>query len=164
LQGPESFSDQPSHGTIPRYAATGKSLKMLGILDILVLILVRRHHCSRCGRTFWAAPPHLGRHTAIGREHYLCVCGNRYETGRREWEHLSRDEKRVYLWSGLLAIPILVTTFAAIAGYFLRWHEPYWMMSVFLGVLGLLSGLICSGFLLTIRGLPVLASLRRSRR
>jgi hypothetical protein len=76
---------------------------MFGILDILVLILVRRRHCSRCGRTFWAAPPHLGRDTAVGREYYLCVCGNCYETGRREWEHLSRDEKRVYLRSGLLA-------------------------------------------------------------
>jgi hypothetical protein len=136
---------------------------MFGILDILVLILVRRRHCSRCGRTFWAAPPHLGRDTAVGREYYLCVCGNRYQTGRREWEHVSRDEKRVYLWSGLLAIPILLMTLAAIGGYFLRWHEPYWTMSVILGVLGFLSGLICSGFLLTIRGLPVLASLRRTR-
>jgi hypothetical protein len=117
---PNQFPEQPSHGTIHRDAATGKSLKMFGILDILVLILVRRRHCSRCGRTFWAAPPHLGRDTAVGREYYLCVCGNRYETGRREWEHLSRDEKRVYLWSGLLAIPILLTTFAAIGGYFLR--------------------------------------------
>jgi hypothetical protein len=136
---------------------------MFGILDILVVILVRRRHCSRCGRTFWAAPPHLGGDTAVGREYYLCVCGNRYETGRREWEHLSLEEKRVYLWSGLLAIPILLTALAAMGGYFLKWHEPYWMMSVFIGVLGLISGLICSGLLLTIRGLPVLASLRRSR-
>ena len=75
----------------------------------------------------------------------------------------SRCLEELYLWSGLLAIQLLLTTLAAIVGYFLRWHEPYWMMSVFLGVLGFLSGLSCSSFLLTIRGLPVLASLRRTR-
>ena len=101
---------------------------------------------------------------AVGRESYLCVCGHKYETGRREFAHLSREEKRKHLWSGLVAIPIVTTALAAIGGYFLRWHEPFWTMSVILRFLGLLSGLICSALLLVIRGLPVLASLRRTRR
>jgi hypothetical protein len=75
---------------------------------------------------------------------------------------LGREEKRKYLWSGLVAIPVVVAALAAIGGYFLRWHEPYWMMSVILGFLGLLSGLICSALLLIIRGLPVALSLRRT--
>ena len=136
---------------------------MFGILDIIVLILVRRRHCSRCDRVFWAAPVHNGEDISIGRECYVCVCGNRYETGRREWTHLGQDEKRKYLWSGLLMIPVVTMALGAIGGYFLKWHEPYWFMSVFVGFLGLLGGLICSVTLLLIRGLPVMTSLRRTR-
>ena len=136
---------------------------MFGILDIIVLILVRRRHCPRCDRAFWAPPVHTGGDTCIGRECYVCVCGNKYETGRREWAHLSRDEKREYLWSGLLMIPLVTLALGAIGGYFLKWHEPYWFMSVFIGFLGLVSGVICSAVLLLIRGLPVMTSLRRTR-
>ena len=137
---------------------------MFGMLDIVVLILVRRHHCTRCGRVFWAPPVHIGKDICIGRECYTCLCGNRYETARREWIHLSQEEKRNYLWSGFLTIPLVTTALGAIGGYFLKWHEPYWFMSVFIGFLGLLSGLICSTALLIIRGLPVLTSLRRTAR
>jgi hypothetical protein len=137
---------------------------MFGILDVVVLILVRRRHCLRCSRVFWAPPVHRGEDICIGRECYVCVCGNRYETGRREWTHLSREEERKYLWSGLLMLPLVTTGLGAIGGYFLKWHEPYWFMSVFIGFLGLLSGLTCSAALLIIRALPVVMSLRRSRR
>ena len=105
---------------------------MFGILDILILILVRRHRCTECGRAFWAAPPHTGTEVAIGREFYLCECGNRYDTGRREWHHLNSDVKRAYLWSGLLLIPLVITALAAVGGYFLKWHEPYWTIQSFL--------------------------------
>jgi len=136
---------------------------VLGIVDLVVLVLVRRHHCTRCDRVFWAPPIHVSEDICIGRECYVCACGNRYETGRREWIHLSPDEKRKYLWSGLLVIPLVVAGLGAIGGYLLRWHEPYWFMSVFIGVLGLVSGLICSAVLLAVRGLPVVTSLRRTR-
>ena len=136
---------------------------MFGILDILVLILIRRHRCSRCERGFWAPPPHPNGALAVGREDYVCVCGNRYVTGRREWTHLSVEEKRKYLWSGLVMIPVITVAIGAIGGYFLRWHEPYWLMSIFIGFLGLLSGLICSAVLLFIRWLPVATSLLRTR-
>ncbi len=136
---------------------------MFGILDIIFLILVRRRNCKSCGRAFWAAPPHTGRETAVGRESYLCVCGDKYETGRREWAHLDKEEKRKYLWSGLSTILFATTVLAAIGGYFLRWHEPYWTMSVILGFLGLLSGLICCAVLLGIRSLPVAVSWWRTR-
>jgi hypothetical protein len=136
---------------------------MFGIIDILVLILIRRRHCIRCGRSFWAAPPHSGADISIGRESYICVCGNRYETRKSEWAHLSREQKREYLWSGLVAIPAIITSLAAVVGYFLRWHEPYWVMALILGFLGLLSGLICSALLLILRALPVVASMRRSK-
>jgi hypothetical protein len=136
---------------------------MFGILDIIVLILIRLRHCGQCGRSFWAPPVHNGPDVCVGRECYVCLCGNRYETRRREWVHLSREEKRKYLWSGLLMTPLVTTALAAIGGYFLKWHEPYWFMSVFIGFLGLLSGLICSAALLVIRGLPVITSLRRTR-
>lgn len=136
---------------------------MFGILDIIVLILVRRHRCSRCDRVFWAPPPHPSDGLAIGRESYVCVCGNRYMTGRREWTHLSVEDKRKYLWSGLVIIPIVTSLMGAIGGNFLRWHEPYWFMSVFIGVLGLIAGLICSSVLLLIRWLPVAGSSLRTR-
>ena len=117
---------------------------MFGILDIIILILVRRQHCSRCNRGFWAPPPHTSSELALGREFYVCICGNRYVTGRREWSGLTVEEKRRYLWSGLLVLPIATTVMGATVGYFLRWHEPYWFMSVFIGFFGLLSGVICS--------------------
>jgi hypothetical protein len=60
-------------------------------------------------------------------------------------------------------IPLVTVALGAIGGYLLKWHEPYWFMSVFVGFLGLLSGLICSAALLLIRGLPVMTSLRRTR-
>jgi len=116
---------------------------MFGILDVIVivLILIRRRRCSRCDRVFWAPPPHPSGELAIGRERYVCVCGNIYETGRREWAHLSVEEKHKYLWSGLVMIPIITTATGVVGGYLLRWHEPYWFMAIFIGFLGLLSGL-----------------------
>ncbi len=57
-------------------------------------------------------------------------------------------------------IPLVTTALGATGGYFLKWHEPYWFMSVFIAFLGLLSGIICSAALLLIRGIPVLVSLR----
>ena len=128
---------------------------MFGILDVIVLILVRRHRCSRCDRVFWAPPPHASDDLAIGKECYICVCGNKYETGRREWANLSTEEKHKYSWSGLVMVPVTTTALGAIGGYFLGWHGPYWFMSVFIGFLGLLSGLTCSAILLFIRWLPV---------
>lgn len=110
-----------------------------------------------------APPQHPRGELAIGREAYVCTCGNRYETGRREWIHLSIEEKRKYLWSALLMIPVLTTAMGAIGGSFLQWHEPYWFMSVFIAFLGLLSGLICSAVLLSLRCLPVAHSLLRTR-
>jgi hypothetical protein len=136
---------------------------MFGILDIIILVLIRRHRCTRCERVFWAPPPHASGELAVGRERYICACGNRYETGRHEWAHLNAEAKGKYLWSGLVMIPVITVALGAIGGYFLRWHEPYWFMSVFIGFLGLLSGLICSAVLLFIRWLPVAASLLRTR-
>jgi hypothetical protein len=37
-------------------------------------------------------------------------------------------------------IPVVTMALGAIAGYFLKWHEPYWFRSVFVGFLGLLGG------------------------
>jgi hypothetical protein len=136
---------------------------MFGIIDILFLILIRRRTCTHCGRSFWAAPPHRGTHISIGRERHICVCSNRYETGRREWAHLNREQRRRYLWSGLLAIPAVLTVLAAIGGCLLRWQQPFWVMGLFLGLLGLLGGLICSAILLAIRSLPIAGSVLRTR-
>jgi len=61
-------------------------------------------------------------------------------------------------------IPVVLTVLGAIGGYFLRWHEPYWFMALFIGFLALLTGAFCSGVLLLIRWLPVAASLWRTRR
>jgi hypothetical protein len=136
---------------------------MLGILDLVILVWSHRRRCTHCGSPFWAPPIHRGKEVSIGRERYVCVCGNKYETGRHEWVHLTPEEKRKYLWSGLVVIPAVTTILAAIIGYFLKWHEPYWTMAVILGFLGLLGGLICSALLWVMRSLPVMLSLRRTR-
>jgi hypothetical protein len=76
--------------------------------------------------------------------------------------NLSPEEKREYLWSGLLVIPLITAILGLIIGYLLKWHEPYWVMSVLIGIIGFLSGSICSAALLVIRGMPVMMSRYRT--
>jgi hypothetical protein len=59
-------------------------------------------------------------------------------------------------------LPAVITALAAIAGYMVRWHEPYWMMAAFFGVLGLITGIICSSLLWLARWRRIRASLRRT--
>src|SRR5438105_8313270 len=136
---------------------------MLGLLDIALAIISCRHNCPQCGAAFWCEPPPRTGELSVGKECHVCLCGSRIETGNREWVHLSSEERRTYFWSGSLAIPAVTTVLAAIAGYLVRWYEPYWMMAVFFGALGLITGFICSSFLWLRRGLRVWASLQRTR-
>jgi len=136
---------------------------MWSLLDIVLLVVSHRHKCVQCGAAFWCESSPPRGELSVGRECYICHCGARYDIGNREWIHLTEDERRRYLWSGTLAIPAVTTVLASILGYFLRWHEPYWFMAVFLGFLGLITGLICSSFLWIKRGLRIWASRRRTR-
>jgi hypothetical protein len=134
------------------------------MIEVLLLLLTAsRRTCPQCGATFWCPHSALDGELAVGKERYICLCGARYETGNREWVHLTRVEQRKYFWSGTLAIPVITTALGAVGGYLLRWHEPYWFMAVFIGFLGLISGMICSSFLWLRRGLRIWASVRRTR-
>ena len=135
---------------------------MFGLLDIALVIIICRHHSQQCGAVFWCEPPPRTGELSVGNECHVCLCGARNETGNREWVHLKPEEQRTYFWSGTLAIPAVMTVLAAIAGYPVRWHEPYWMMAVFFGALGLTTGFICSSFLWPRRGLRVWDSLQRT--
>lgn len=136
---------------------------MFGLLHIALLIWGYRCKCPQCGAAFWCdSPPEPGE-LSVGRECYVCLCGFRYENGNREWAHLTREERKKSLWSGTLMIPLITTILGAVGGYLLRWHEPYWMMAILIGVLGFLTGMICSSFLWLKRGLRIWASLRRTR-
>src|ERR1051325_419518 len=123
------------------------------MLELILLIWSYRHTCPSCGVSSWREPPAQDGELSVGKEVYVCLCGAKWTTGNREWMHLSPEERKKYLWSGTLIVPIVTTTLAAIGGYLVRWHEPYWMMAVFFGVLGLIAGLICSSFLWLKRGL-----------
>ena len=136
---------------------------MWPLLHIVLLVVSRRHICRQCGAAFWCEPGPAGGELSVGREYYVCLCGARYEIGNREWVDLTADERHRYFWSGTLVIPVITTVLAAIVGFFLRWHDPYWFMAVFLGILGLITGLICSSFLWIKRGLRIWASKRRTR-
>ena len=133
------------------------------LFDLILLVISCRHTCPSCGMTFWCEPGPGRRELSVGKGCHICVCGSRYETGNREWINLNHEERKRYFWSGTLIIPLVTTTLAAIAGYLVRWHEPYWFMAVFFGFLGLITGLICSSFLWTKRGLRIWASMRRTR-
>ena len=133
------------------------------MLELILLIWSYRHTCPSCGVSSWREPPAQDGELSVGKEVYVCLCGAKWTTGNREWMHLSPEERKKYLWSGTLIVPIVTTTLAAIGGYLVRWHEPYWMMAVFFGVLGLIAGLICSSFLWLKRGLYILKSIRRTR-
>src|SRR3981081_4167309 len=136
---------------------------MFGLLDLALLIVSYRRHCQQCGAAFWCEPSPARGELRGGRECHVCLCGCRYETGNREWVHLTQEERKKYLWSGTFVIPVVTTLLAGVAGYLVRWHEPYWMMAVFFGFLGFLTGMICSSFLWLKRGLRIWASLRRTR-
>jgi hypothetical protein len=138
-------------------------LNMFGLLDLAVLVVSCRRHCLHCGTVFWCDPPPTHGELSVGSEYHVCWCGTRYETGNREWAHFTRDERRKYLWSRTLLVPAVTTLLAALAGYLVRWHEPYWMMAAFFGALGFVTGMICSSFLWLRRGLRIWASLRRTR-
>lgn len=133
------------------------------LLDLILLVVSCRHTCQQCGAAFWCEPGPRQGELSVGKECHVCICGARFETGNREWIHLSPEERKKYFWSGTVIIPLLTTTLAAIAGYLVRWHEPYWFMAVFFGFLGLVTGLICSSFLWLKRGARIWASLRRTR-
>ena len=135
----------------------------MGLLDLILLIISCRHKCSQCGAAYWCEPPPRHGELSVGKEVHTCICGMRYETGNREWARLNPEQRRSYFWSGTLLIPVVTTTLAATAGYLVRWHEPYWFMALFFGLLGLVTGLICSSFLWLKRGLCIWASLRRTR-
>jgi hypothetical protein len=130
---------------------------------LILLILGYRHTCSECGAVFWCEPLAVNGELSVGKECHLCLCGARYETGNREWVHLSTEEKRKYLWSGTLIVPVITTLLAGVAGYLTRWHEPYWMVALLFGLVGLITGLICSSFLWLKRGLRIWVSVRRTR-
>jgi hypothetical protein len=136
---------------------------MFGLLHLALLIMSCRRHCSQCGAVFWCEPSPADGELSVGRGCHVCLCGARFETGNREWVDLTRDEKRKYLWSGTLMLPAVTTLLAAVAGYLVRWHEPYWMMAVFFGILGLITGMICSSFLWLKRGIRIWGSLQRTR-
>ena len=136
---------------------------MFGLLDLALLIVSCRHHCPQCGVVFWCEPSPAHGELSVGKECHVCLCGARHETGNREWVHLTRAERKKYLWSGTFTLLVVTTLLAGIAGYLVRWHEPYWMMAVFFGFLGFLAGMICSLFLWLKRGLRIWASLRRTR-
>jgi hypothetical protein len=122
----------------------------------------RIRYCPVCGNVFFVEPsPPLGP-VRVGPEYQTCVCGATHPTGKSEWVHLGKAERREYLWSGLGTLLILITGAAAVAGYLTRWHEPYWLMAVVFGFLGLLAGLICSLLVLAGRWLQVLASRGRA--
>ena len=136
---------------------------MFGLLDLALLVVSCRRHCPQCGTVFWCEPPPAKGEMSVGRECHTCLCGARYHTGNREWAQLTPDERRKYLWSGVLLVPTVTTVLAAVAGYLVRWHEPYWAMAVFFGFLGFITGVICSSFLLLRRGVRIWASLQRTR-
>jgi hypothetical protein len=136
---------------------------MFGLLDVALLIVSCRRHCTQCGAVFWCEPSPAHGELSVGKECHVCLCGLRYETGNREWVHLTAEERKRYLWSGTFIVPVVTTLLAAVAGYLVRWHEPYWMMAVLFGFLGFLTGMICSSFLWLKRGLRIWASLRRTR-
>src|SRR5579863_8127800 len=109
---------------------------MFRLLDLVFLIVSCRRHCAQCVAGFWCEPSPARGELSAGKECHVCLCGARYETGNREWVHLAPDEQKKYFWSGTLVIPVVTTLLAAVAGYLVKWHEPYWLMSVVFGFLG----------------------------
>jgi hypothetical protein len=50
--------------------------------------------CDKCGRdiTKHLRPGQSHTWAPMGRERYLCLCGQKYLTGAREWDHFSERE------------------------------------------------------------------------
>jgi hypothetical protein len=137
---------------------------VFGIFEILWLVFRGLRRCTNCGAILWIGEPPRRREIRVGKEEYVCKCGARYPTGCKEWVHLTARQQHDYFWSLTVLVPASTTTLAAIAGYLVRWHEPYWLMSAFFGALGLFAGMLCSSFLWLKRWMSIRASVHRTGR
>src|SRR4051812_18520144 len=83
-------------------------------------VKVYRQACPDCGCE-WAQQLSSRQDVIrIGKEAYVCKCPKTWTTGRIEWNHLSRERRRLYFFSeaeiGVLAICTLVPP---LFGYFI---------------------------------------------
>ena len=53
--------------------------------------------CPSCASKFNYRPYPDQKHIRVGEEIHVCKCGLRWRTGKREWNHLSKHDKLIYL-------------------------------------------------------------------
>lgn len=61
------------------------------------MIFVYYRKCPKCGAAFqWRLRPDALR---VGEEVSVCICGEQYWSGKREWVHFSKSQKFFYFCS-----------------------------------------------------------------
>jgi hypothetical protein len=114
--------------------------------------------CPTCKKT-WSAQLSQAKVIRLGHETFRCKCGKDWDTGRKEWAHLTREQRLSYFFSqaeyGVLAI---CTVTPPLFAYFIA---DRWRSAGMAAVYGLLVGLFFCVLLWAHKMLLVKLSLRR---
>jgi len=115
-------------------------------------------HCPDCGEN-WAAQLSQSRVIRLGKEFYICKCNKQWPTGRVEWSHLSREQRRTYFVSTAeIGVLVICTIMPALFGYFIG---NGWSAALRAGIWGFGVGVVFAAFLWLIKISLVGLSVRR---
>jgi hypothetical protein len=122
-------------------------------------VTVYYKECPICGQK-WAERISQSRVIRLGKETFICKCKKQWPTGRVEWSHLSRDQRRAYFVSTAeTGVLVISTIMPALFGYFVGNGGPAALRA---GIWGLGVGVLLAGVLWMIKLWLVALSLRRS--
>ena len=125
---------------------------------MFVHVKVYYQKCPQCGAKF---NERLSQSSVlrVGKETYVCRCNTAFDTGKKEWAHLSVDERRGYFFSQAeIGVMLISAVVPGVFGYFVGSGIE---SAVSASAWGFLFGAAFVGILWTIKTIIVKTSLRR---
>jgi hypothetical protein len=82
----------------------------------LARVTVYYKRCPDCGQK-WATQLSQSQVIRLGKEAFICKCNKRWQTGRVEWSHRSREQRRAYFVSSAeIGVLVICTIMPALIG------------------------------------------------
>lgn len=115
--------------------------------------------CPDCGQK-WATQLSPNQQVIrLGKETFTCKCKKQWPTGRVEWSHLSREQRRAYFVSSAeIGVLVICTIMPALFGYFIG---NGWSSALRAGIWGFGVGVMFAAVLWLVKISLVGLSLRR---
>lgn len=125
---------------------------------MFVTVTVYYKKCPDCGER-WAAQLSQTEVIRLGKEVFVCKCNKQWPTGRVEWAHLSRAQRRAYFVSTAeIGVLVICTIMPALFGYFVG---NGWSSALSWSLWGFAFGVVFVAVLWSIKAVLVAISLRR---